>query len=366
MDSIAALRSVLMLDTPIREAFAVGRTVNDRKQEPPKKLCFSPALTTQATTPASRKTQAQTPVSKNKLLSYSSPLFKTPTPSRLLSPRSPEVQQSATKVFEKKIELLEASHAELEERLKGEIDQRATLKTTYEKLSEFQAKQSSQLEQITVSRDTFRGESITLKQTLETERKNHTKTIAFLKNTTSNAMQLDRLREKESFRTETERFKKRLQKTDSRYAESELLVKSLTKEVERLNADLKKLRQAHESAMQNKVESHGKEIAVLQDKIEQTESGLVKQINQERHCAQDNYEQVCTQKNNRVAGMVTVSENIKEDEFITAMVVSRASGHSLTHSLTHFLFIYFLTSHIHSTFRSFYDSCKRFKEIEPS
>jgi hypothetical protein len=301
MDSIAALRSVLMLDTPIREAFAVGRTVNDRKQEPKKQLCFSPTSMTQATTPASRNTNAQTPVSRNEAsrferLSLSSPLFKTPTPSRLHLLRSPEVQQSATKIFEKKIELLEASHAELEERLKGEIDQRATLKTTYEKLSEFQTKQSSQLEQITVSRDTFRSESITLKKTLETERKNHTKTIGFLRNTTSNVIQLERLREKDFFRTETERLKKRLQKTDSRYAESELLVKSLTKEVERLNADLKKLRQAHESAVQKKAESHGKEIAVLQNKIEQTESGLVEQINKERHCAEENYEKVCTQE----------------------------------------------------------------------
>lgn len=294
MDSIAALRSVLMLDTPIRDALAGGRNVNERKQAGQKQLLFSPSSMTQATTPASR----HTPMSRKKIStgesSSSSPLFRTPTRSRL--PQSPEAQQSATKVLEKKIQLLEASHAELEERLKGEIDQRATLKTTYEKLSEFQTKQSSQLETITESRDTFRNESIALKKTLELERNNHSKTIVFLQSTTSNTMQSERFRERESYRTETERLNKRLQKTESRYTQSESLVKSLTKEVERLNADLKKLRQAHESAMQKKMESHAKEIAVLHDKIEQTESGLVKQVNTERKSAEENYEKVCSNK----------------------------------------------------------------------
>ena len=298
MDSIAALRSVLMLDTPIRDALAVGNSINNNKQQGAQKLCFSPASIKQATTPASRNIHINTPMSRLKSSTSkrtsSSPLFKTPTTSR--SARSPEVQQSATKVLEKKIQLLEASHAELEERLKGEIDQRETLKITYESLSKFQTKQTSQLEQITVSRDNFRDESATLKKTLEMERSNHSKTIAFLQSTTSNAVQSERLTEKEFFRIETERLKNRLQRTDSRYAESELLVKSLTKEVERLNADLKKLRQAHQLAMEKKKENHAKEVADLQDKIEQTESGLVKQINKERKSAEENYEKVRTRK----------------------------------------------------------------------
>lgn len=281
-----------MLDTPIRDVLAVGRNGNDRKQQAQKQLLFSPSSITQATTPA---THANTPMSRTntstRKRSSSSPLFKTPTPGRL--PRSPEVQQSATKVLEKKIELLEASHAELEGRLMGEIDQRETLKTTYDKLSEFQAKQSSQLEQITASRDTFRDESIALKKTLETERKNHSKTIAFLKNTTSNAIQSEVLRERESFRRDTERLKKRLQKSDSRYAESEVLVKSLTREVDKLNADFKEFKRKQELAMQKRMESHAREIAILQDKIEQTESGLVEQINKERKGAEEAYEKVC-------------------------------------------------------------------------
>jgi len=293
MDSIAALRSVLMLDTPIRDALAVGNTDNNNyKRQEAQKLCFSPASMTQATTPASRHTHMNTPMSRIKTSakkrSSSSPFFKTPT--RLS--RSPEVQQSATKVLEKKIRLLEMSHAELEERLKGEIDQRKALKTAYEKLSEVQTKQSSQLERITASRDKFRNESASLKETLETERSNHARTISFLQSTTSDAIQAERLREKESFKTESDRLKKRLERSEDRYAKSELLVKELTKEVEHLNEDLKKLRQAHELAMQQKKERHAKEVATLKNKIEQTESGLVEQVNKERKSAEANYEKL--------------------------------------------------------------------------
>lgn len=292
MDSIAALRSVLMLDTPIRDALAVGNTDNNNfKTQEAQKLCFSPASMTQATTPASRNTHMNTPMSRIKTSSKKrSPFFKTPTPSRLS--RSPEIQQSATKVLEKKIQLLEASHAELEERLKGEIDQRKTLKTAYENLSEVQTKQSSQLEQITASRDKFRSESASLKETLETERSNHARTISFLQSTTSDAIQAERVREKESLKAESDRLTKRLERSEDRYAKSELLVKELTKEVEHLNQDLKKLRQAHELAMQQKKERHAKEVATLKDKIEQTESGLVEQINKERKSAEANYEKV--------------------------------------------------------------------------
>ena len=302
MDSIAALRSVLMLDTPIRDALAVGNTGNNNnnyKRQEAQKLCFSPASMTQATTPASRQTHMNTPMSRIKTSakkrSSSSPFFKTPT--RLS--RSPEVQQSATKVLEKKIQLLEASHAELEERLKGEIDQRKTFKTAYEKLSQVQTKQSTELEQITASRDKFRNESASLKDTLETERSNHARTISFLQSTTSDAIQAERLREKESFKTESDRLKKRLERSEDRYAKSELLVKELTKEVEHLNEDLKKLRQAHELAMQQKKERHAQEVANLKNKIEQTESGLVEQINKERKSAEANYEKVRSHEKSR-------------------------------------------------------------------
>ena len=306
MDSIAALRSVLMLDTPIRDVLAVGRPSNVKQlqKQPQKKLCFSPTSMTQATTPASTRNNISmltenTPESRNKAsarrtTSLSSPLFKTPTPSKL--PRSPEGEQSATKVLEKKIEVLEASHVELEERLRGEIDRRSTLRATYDKLSQFQTKQSSQLEQIRVSRDTFREESTTLKKILESERNKHSKTIAFLKNTTTNVIELERSREKQSLRSETEQLRKRLQKLESRYAESETLVMSLTKEVERLNTDMKKLREGHESAIQKKIDIHSKEIAKYQEKLEQTESGLLEQINQERKNAEENNQKVRTKQ----------------------------------------------------------------------
>lgn len=306
MDSIAALRSVLMLDTPIRAVLAGGRKpINPKLQEPQKQLCFSPTSMTEATTPTPRNTSAltTTPASRGNKSSASeqkypsSFLFKSPIPSRL--PHSPAVQQSATKVLEKKIDLLEASHAELEERLEGEIEQRILMKTTYDKLSEFQTKQSSHLEQIRVSRDTFRNESIALKDTLKIERSNQSKTIAFLKNTTSTVIESERSREKESFRTEKERLKKKVQKSHSRYAEAEVLVKSLTAEIEKNNADLKKLRQDQESAMQKKIESHSKEVSVLKEKISLTETGLLEQINQERKNAEENYEKLQKMQKNR-------------------------------------------------------------------
>ena len=280
-----------MLDTPIREVLAVGRHSPGKKQQLQqplqKKLNFSPTTATPATTPASTKNtlstlDENTPESKSKLKgsTLSSPLFKSSPFSRF--PRSPEGQQSVTKVMEKKIEVLEATNAELEERLKGEVDRRSTLKDTYDKLSEFQAKQSSQMEQIRLSRDSFREELNSLKKTLESERNKHSKTIAFLTNTTTNVSELERSREIQSFRSENDLLQKQLRKSENRRKESETLVMSLTNEVERLNTDVKKLRESHESARQKKIDTHSKEIAKYREKLEQTESGLVKQINQER------------------------------------------------------------------------------------
>ena len=284
MDSIAALRSVLMLDTPIRDALAVGKK-NYEKNQQSQKLSFS-----STTTPSSRTNAKHTPFKANGSGSSFSPLVTTPRASSL--PRSPEVQESGTKVLAKKIQLLEANQTELEGRLNAETDQKEMLRTTNDKLSQLQAQQASQLEQITESRDKLREETIKLKKTLELERSNHSRTIAFLQSTTSGTMQSEHSSEQESARIESENLKKRLQKSDSLNAESELLVKSLTAEVERLNADLRKLRGAHELAFQKNNESHKKEVADLQNKIEQTESGLVAQINNERKSAEANYEKV--------------------------------------------------------------------------
>ena len=166
MDSIAALRSVLMLDTPTRAILAGGRGYKDRQPQPQRQPCFSPNLTTQATTPASR--------SKNEIeersrgvppLSGKSPSALLKTPRTPKQPPAPEVL-TTTKVLQNKVQIMETSQVELEKRLKEEIDRRTTLETTYEKLSEFRAKQSSQLERITASRDNFRDESIELKKTL--------------------------------------------------------------------------------------------------------------------------------------------------------------------------------------------------------
>lgn len=256
-----------MLDTPIRDALAVGKNNNNyEKNQQSQKLSFS-----STTTPSSRSNPKNTPISK---------------------PRSPEANESGTKVLAKKIQLLEASQTELEGRLNTETEQNEMLRTTNDKLTQLQTQQASQLEQITDSRDKFREETIKLKKTLELERSNHSRTTAFLQSTTSGAIQSEHLSEKESFRIESEHLKKRLQKSDSRNAESELLVKSLTAEVERLNADLRKLREVHELSFQEKDENHKKEVVDLQNKIEQTESGLVAQINNERKSAEANYEKV--------------------------------------------------------------------------
>lgn len=271
LDSIAALRSVLMLNNPIEQALVVGGSLKNQNEESQKQLCSSPASMTQAMTPGS---------------------LKTPTPSKLS--RSPEALESATIVLEKKIKLLEASRVELEERLKGEIDQKVTLQKAHDKISSLQAKQSCQLEQIMASRDSFREESVSLEETLDTERKKHSKTIAFLKTTASNEMQSRISMEKERFQIQKEMLEDQLQRSENRCTKSELLVKSLTKEVDKINTNLTECRESNELALKETSERHAKRIATLQDKLEQTESGLLEQINKERKFAEANYEQVST------------------------------------------------------------------------
>ena len=306
MDSIAALRSVLMLDTPTRNLLGNGRIT--RKQQPEeqsqRKLCFSPA-STQATTPGSKNTLASEQNRKftNEITARSvglpplggkpsSPHFlKTPSASELL--QSPEVQ-SAKKILQKKVEILEATQAELEDRLQGEIDQRTTLRTTYEKLLELQTKQSSQLQQIALSRDALLDESFAVKKTLDTERIKHARALALLKTNANTFVESRFSKERESLKSELETLRKKMQRKDARYADSESLVKSLTKEVERLNDDLNKLRQSHESAKQVTTSNHAKAIGALHSKIEQTETEWLKQVNKERKNAEENYQKVCS------------------------------------------------------------------------
>ena len=285
MDSIAALRSVLMLDTPIRDALAVGNNnSNYNNNQQSQKLSFSMA---HVSTPSSGTTSVYPP-------STPSPLAQ--VRKELSLQRSPEVQESGTKVLAKKIQLLEASHAELEQRLNAEVDQREILKTTNDRLLQFQMQQASELEQIAESRNKLREETIKLQKTLESERNSHSRNVAFIQNTNSGAMQSEHLREKEHFQAEIEHLRKQLQKSDRRSTESELLVKTLTTEVETLNSELKKLREAHELDLQEKNEDHKKKVTDLRSKIEQTESGLVAQINNERKTAEANFEKVRQQK----------------------------------------------------------------------
>ena len=182
--------------------------------------------------------------------------------------------------------------AELEQRLNAEIDQREILKTTNDRLLQFQMQQASELEQIAESRDKLREETIKLQKTLESERNSHSRNVAFIQNTNSGVIQSEHSREKEHFRAEIEHLRKQLQKSDRRNTESELLVKTLTTEVETLNSELKKVREAHELALQEKNENHKKKVIDLRMKIEQTESGLIAQINNERKTAEANFEKV--------------------------------------------------------------------------
>ena len=290
MDSIAALRSVLMLDTPTRAVLAGGRGYKDRQRQPQRQPYFSPNLTT---------TQATTPSSKNKNpieershgvppLSGKSPSALLKTPRTLKQPPTPEVL-TTTKVLQNTVQTLETSQVELEKRLKEEIDRRTTLEATYEKLSEFRTKQSSQLGRITASRDTFRDESIELKKTLETERNKHAETITVLKNTAT--IESQRSKEKEKFKDEIEILQKRMRQKNERYLESESLVKSLTKEIERLNADLKTYRNSHESTLQTTIKNHTKETESFQATVARIKSDLVEQINK----ANENEERTCEQ-----------------------------------------------------------------------
>eukprot|EP00536_Pseudo-nitzschia_multiseries_P010803 jgi/Psemu1/27012/gm1.27012_g len=266
MDSIAVLRSVLMLDTPTRTVLAGGMV------EPQRQPNFASPRTK---TPESRKSS---PIEKTSIIGkppmsgkrpspgtgMKSPGMKSPSPSKL--PPSPEMQRLTT-VLQKKVNSLETSQADLKKRLKEELDQRTTLQATYGKLTEFQTQQASQLERITASRDEFRDESAALKQTIESERAKHAEEIATMKND-ANAM----MESKRATDEEMELLKKKLRKKEERYDESESLVKSLTKEVEKLNADLKTTQQTHKVKMQTAVDEHAEEIASLKHEIQKMES----------------------------------------------------------------------------------------------
>jgi len=353
MDSIAALRSVLMLDTPTRVAL-VGHRSNEDYQpvKPQRQLCFSPDSTTQAKTPESKK---KTPIENSPLgkppMSGKRPSFVLKTPSTSKLPPSPEMQRMTT-VLQKKAQTLETSQAELEKRLKEEIDRRMMVEATYEKLSEFQTQQTSQLERVTASRDKFRDESMEWKKTIETERIKFTKGISTMKNNTKTLIESQRLKDKDASQAEIEILQKQLRKKEERYHESESLVKSLTKEVEKLNADLKTRQQTHESTMLTTINAHTKEIASLQVVIGRIESDGKKHMNKEKENTDQINAQVCT------CNMCGVSAQICDENHIAITIPSFIRY--LPQSTTYFFnTVHILLNLIHFLFHS----CKRLKWI---
>ena len=115
-----------------------------------------------------------------------------------------------------------------------------------------------------------------------------------MKNNTKTLMESQRLKDRDKSQAEIEILQKRLRKKEERYLESESLVKSLTKEVEKLNADLKTHQQTHESTMLTTIDDHTKEIATLQGVIGRMESDGKKHTNKEKENIDQINAQVCT------------------------------------------------------------------------
>jgi hypothetical protein len=291
-ESIAAVRSFLMLDTPTRSLFAGG----EQRQRHP---FFSPPnSTTSALKPAAAKIDdiggGRSPVGlppSSRNASPSALLLRTPrTPQRL--PPTPEV----TTALRKTVRTLETSHADLKNQLEEEIQRRKTLEVTYKQLNEFRTKQTSQLEVITSSRNNYRNETIELKKVLEKERKQNLETVSALRSAAEAivpVVESQRSKENDKLKHDIETLHTKIHKKDERYASSESLVKSLTKEVETLNADLKNCRQNYESTIQTTIENHSKEMEYTQvrivsewtekiNKIKENEQTILEQVRKKR------------------------------------------------------------------------------------
>ena len=267
-ESIAAVRSFLMLDTPTRSLFAGG----EKLQRHP---FFSPPDSTTPTSalkPAAAKIDdivgGRSPVGLPPSSRNSSPsalLLRTPRTAQRLPP-TPEV----TTALRKTVRTLETSHVDLKNQLEEEIQRRKTLEVTYKQLNEFRTKQTCQLEVITSSRDNYRNETIGLKKLLEKERKQNLETVSALRSAAEAivpVVESQRSKENDKLKYEIETLQIKIHKKDERYASSESLVKSLTKEVETLNADLKSCQQNYESTLQTTIENHSKEMESLQVRI---------------------------------------------------------------------------------------------------
>ncbi|MGK3741476.1 MAG: chromosome segregation ATPase, partial [Bacillariaceae sp.] len=188
------------------------------------------------------------------------------------------------------------SHADLKNQLEEEIQRRKTLEVTYKQLNEFRTKQTSQLEVITSSRNNYRNETIELKKVLEKERKQNLETVSALRSAAEAivpVVESQRSKENDKLKHDIETLHTKIHKKDERYASSESLVKSLTKEVETLNADLKNCRQNYESTIQTTIENHSKEMEYTQvrivsewtekiNKIKENEQTILEQVRKKR------------------------------------------------------------------------------------
>jgi len=278
IDSIAVLRSVLMLDTPTRRVLAGGIVGPHRQPN------FSPG---KPKTPESRKSSPveKTPIGKPPMAGKRpSPGMKSPSPTK--QPPSPEMQR-ITSVLQRKVHTLEASHGDLEKRFQEELHQRTTLEAAHKKLAEIKTQQTSQLEQITASRDELRDESAELKKTIETERVRHSSEIARMETEAKTMIESQRAKDEE-----IEMMTKKLRRKEERYLESESLVKSLTKEVEKLNTDLKATQQKHKAKMQSAVDGYTQEITSLKEKLQKMESNRVDKTKKDKAGTEQIYTQL--------------------------------------------------------------------------
>lgn len=245
IDSIDALRSIFNLDTPIRAALS---SVMGRGAAPPRQPSFSPRVSTSAIKEKSNQLQRPT-----------------------------KSAATTTRQLEENIRALETSKADLENKLMEAVSQKMILESSIAELSELRTRDELRLKEITESRDYFRDESADWKKKLESETAAKHATMA-----TMATMELQRSNDMKKSRDEIQTLQTQLNKQQERYLESESVVKLLTIEVDKLNADLKTRRNIHESEIQRTADVHKKELESLQTKIDQLESNRVVESNKER------------------------------------------------------------------------------------
>lgn len=174
------------------------------------------------------------------------------------------------------------SHQEMKKKLEEETSRRTTLEAMYKQLFEFRTQQTTQLELVTSSRDSYRNETIKLKILIEKERKQNSATCIALRSATE-ALMIPIVESSSSSQKQQQTIdtlQTTIRKKDDKLATSESLIESLTQEIETLNLDLKR----YESKIQIANEIHAKEIESRMNKESELEQHKIEFKKLEQVC----------------------------------------------------------------------------------